>query len=276
MTRDEETGTGKGNTRVLLLAGMLLGVAAAALWANLWKDDLRIAGITIDGNRILSSGEIIARAGIDRNEKLYTVDLFAVRRRIEENSFVQSASVNRDALGRIRISVVERVPIAAIVLDGLLYLDAAGCVLPPSRSRQIFDLPIITGVQGRTGLSPGKQVSDPDLHEALQILSVARQLDDGLYRGISEIRLGRGEDIILYTSEAGVPVIFGHGDAPAKLLKFDAFWKKFVVHRGPAELQSVDLRFEDQVVVRWTARKEDAQLSSNVLHHKEESWTTSL
>ena len=58
-------------------------------------------------------------------------------------------------------------------------------------------------------------------------------------------------DIILYTTEAGVPVIFGHGDTAAKIVMLQAFWKDVVAQRGPAELASVDLRYADQIVARW-------------------------
>ena len=58
-------------------------------------------------------------------------------------------------------------------------------------------------------------------------------------------------------------MVFGHGDAAAKLVKFDGFWKEVVVHRGPDELVYVDLRFEDQVVVRWSRdRQTEARIPS--------------
>jgi len=53
-------------------------------------------------------------------------------------------------------------------------------------------------------------------------------------------------------------VLFGRGDVAGKMVKLDAFWNEFVHERGAQELQYIDLRFDDQVVVRWNEAKEFA------------------
>jgi len=79
----------------------------------------------------------------------------------------------------------------------------------------------------------------------------AQHVSDDLYRRISEIRIERAREVVLYTAEYGVPVVFGRGDVGIKLVKFDSFWREIVSHHGAHELAYIDLRFEDQVVVRW-------------------------
>jgi cell division protein FtsQ len=237
-----------------LLIGALLG---AAVFANLWKSDLKVATVTVEGNSIVSEKEILTLAGISETTKLVDVDLFAVRRRIEQNSFIRSASVNREAPNRIAIRVEERVPIAAVVLDKIVYLDGDGFVLPPVRSESVFDLPILTGTLSRGELTPGKLCTMLDVREALTVLSIAQQVSDELYRRISEVHVEGEKDIVLYTAEYGVPVVFGRGDTAAKMVKLYSFWKEFVSHRGAQELQYIDLRYQDQVVVRWAHDKQE-------------------
>ncbi len=165
--------------------------------------------------------------------------------------------MNREAPNTIRISVEERQPVAAMALDRLVYLDGDGFILPPARSEYLFDLPVITGLARSKELAPGKQTFNTDIRDALEILSMAQLIDDELYRKISEVHVERGKDIMLYTAENGVPVVFGRGDAAAKLVKFETFWDEFVAHHGASELQYVDLRYEDQVVVRWNHDPEE-------------------
>jgi cell division septal protein FtsQ len=50
-------------------------------------------------------------------------------------------------------------------------------------------------------------------------------------------------------------VIVGHDNIGLKLVKFDSFWKQMVDRRGAQELQYIDLRFQDQVIVKWTSKK---------------------
>lgn len=247
--RNDKPRRSPGSTLLMVL--IVLGGAAMVVWANLWKENLRLADISVAGNSIVEDKEILSLANINKGDRLFSVDLLAVQRRVLQNAFIQSVSVNREAPDHIAVTVRERVPLAAVVLDKLEYLDAEGIVLPPSRSPNIFDLPVITGSFQQGEFVPGKRVQQGGVSEALEILAAARQIGDELYRRISEVHLESGKGIVLFTAESGVPVLIGHSDFAVKLLKFDGFWKEIVSHRGPDELVYVDLRFDDQVVVRW-------------------------
>jgi cell division protein FtsQ len=241
----------------LLLFGLILVLLAAAIWANMWKADLRIADVQVRGNLILEPREILGLAKIDKNQRLYDVDLLAAQQRVMKNAFVKSVAVNREAPNRIAITVKERVPIAAVVLDRMEYLDADGVVLPSARSENIFDLPVLTGSFQSAEFAPGKRMERPEVLDALEILAAAQLIGDDLYRRISEVHVDAGRDLILYTAEAGVPVVLTRSDLMIQLVKFDGFWKEIMLHHGAAELAYVDLRFEDQVVVRWNQVKDD-------------------
>ncbi len=243
----------------LLMVGLVAGCIVSAVWANLWKSDLRVADVRVSGNSIVTEKEVLSLANIGKAQKLYSVDLMAAQKRVMQNAFVKSAAVNREAPNLISITMQERVPIAAVVLDKIEYLDVDGVVLPPVRSENIFDLPVLTGAFQAGEFVPGKQVMRGDVREALEILATAQQLSDELYRRISEVHVESGKDIMFYTAESGVPVVFGSGDAGVKLVKLDGFWKEIVLHEGTQQIGYVDLRFEDQVVVRWNDEKKEVQ-----------------
>ena len=242
---------------LLLMALLLIGAAGAVVRANLWKADLRIRDVRVEGNSVVSEQEILSLAKITRGQKLFEVDLFAAQKRVLQNQFVRSVSVCREAPNRISIAVEERVPIAAVLMDRIVYVDAEGYVLPPAVSENIFDLPVLSGTLPRSEFVPGNQVSTAHVKEGLQILAIARELDDELYRHISEVRVNGEGDILFYTAEAGVPVILGRGGVGVKLVKFNAFWNEFVVTHGAHELACIDLRYADQVVVRWNHDNEE-------------------
>lgn len=244
--------TGRGRRWATVLAALLVVAATLlAVGANSWKRELRVARIRAEGNRIVSEREIFRLAGIPKNERLFALDLNAIRQRIEQHPYVRSASVNRDAPDGITITIEERVPIAAIALDRMLYIDAEGVVLPAGGSGEAPDLPVVTGDLPAAGCVPGKRVTAENVQEAIEILTTARKIGDDLYHLISEVHLDRGKDIVLITAESGVPVAFGHGNVAMKLLTLDGFWKEIVGERGAADLRTVDIRFADQVVARW-------------------------
>lgn len=237
--------------RRLLFLLLSAGAVAAIVAANLWKGDLRVGSVEVRGNRIVGAAEILRRAAVPAGARLVEVDLFAARLRVEENAFIRSADVSREVPDRIVITVEERAPAAVLGVDPLLYLDAEGVILPATASPEMVDLPVLTGRLPRRELVPGRQTYHPDLREALGIIAAAARVDDGLAHLLSEIHLRPEGEFVLYTAEGGIPVFFGRGDAPRKLVNLDVFWHAEVDRAGPAALGSVDLRFTDQVVVRW-------------------------
>lgn len=189
---------------------------------------------------------------------MYEVDLTGIQKNIQRNHFVKSVAVMRDAPSTIRISVEERAPIALLSLPGkseLLYVDDEGYILPHVATQAIFDLPIISGVDSQAVVTVGQRTPHADVLAALEALEVARQVSSELFHTISEVRIRNGHDMVLYSTDAGVPIIFGRGDAAKKMIKLDAFWKKFIAEQGSQEIRYIDVRFEDQVVVSSNIKK---------------------
>jgi cell division protein FtsQ len=257
--RDDASGAGSapGGSRgrtglgLVLMALLLLGMLAATLGANSWKKELPVRTVSVEGNAILSTAEVLSIAGIPKTARLFDLDLATVRNRLLQNPFVRTVSVNREGSAGVLIVLEERVPLAALVSEQLLYIDDEGYVLPAARSDRMYDLPVLTGALPAADCKPGRRIVKPAVLQALDLLLLSREFSDELYRGISEISVRDDGELVLYTSDAGVPVIVGQGDLPVKLAKFNGFWGEVVARRGPQQLQYVDLRFEDQVVVRW-------------------------
>ncbi len=240
----------RGKKAFILTAFILLLILAAGIGAHEWKQQVTVGEIRIDGNAIVLKEEILKKARIEIGSPLFQVDLNAVRSRIEENLFVRSADVKRDVRGGIAIEVHERKPIAALVVDGLRYVDAEGIVLPPINSKSIFDIPVVTGTMKSADCIPGTKVTDARIAEAVAIVEMAKRAGEDVFRNISEVHID-GESPILYSAEEGIPIIFGSGDAPAKLVKLAGFWREIVQPQGAHALRYIDLRFDDQVVVQW-------------------------
>ncbi|HAL56717.1 MAG TPA: hypothetical protein DCP63_09630 [Bacteroidetes bacterium] len=236
-------------------AGLLVLALALVVSANFWKSGLKVRRLTIEGNRIVETAEIMQLVKIEKNVQLQKVDLMEVRKDILSHHFIKEAVVERDLPATLKIVITERIPMAIVNGTEILYLDEDGVVLPHSVSKELFDLPILTGIAGDLPLSAGSTLRNADVQEALQILAAAKLVSKELYLLISEVRLRNGGDIILYSAEWGIPIIFGRGEIPSKLVRLEAFWSTVVRDKGSEHLQYVDLRFDDQVVVRWNQKQ---------------------
>ncbi len=234
---------------------LLVVVVGLIVSANLWKTSLRVQRVTVEGNRIVETAEIMQLVRIQKNTQLQDIDLTAIRKDILSHHFIKDAVVERDLPATLKITITERLPLAIVNSAEILYLDEDGVVLPHSISKQLFDLPVLSGISPEIALAPGGTINNPDVHEALQILAASKLVNKELYHLISEVRLRSGGDIVLYAAEWGVPIIFGRGDIANKLVRLEAFWNDIVREKGSQRLQYVDLRFDDQVVVRWNQKE---------------------
>lgn len=235
--------------------GLLVLAIGLVISANLWKSNLKAKRVIIEGNRIVETAELIQLIKVQKNAQLQDIDLMAVRRDILSHHFIKDAVVERDLPATLKVTVKERVPLAIINSAEILYLDEDGVVLPHSISKQLFDLPVLTGMTENIQLTPGTMIKNDDVQEALRILATSKLVNKELYYLISEVRLRNGGDIVLYAAEWGVPIIFGRGEIASKLVRLEAFWNDVVRERGSNNLQYVDLRFDDQVVVRWNHKQ---------------------
>ena len=236
---------------ILGVSVLVVCALATIVGANAWKTNLQVRRVAVDGTRLVDRNEVLQLAQIADGTPLYRADLTAIQRNVLSHHYVKDVTVERDLPGTIRITVLERTPIALVARNETVYLDEDGVVLPRTVARPLFDLPVISGVPGSLTMPLGARMTTADIGEALTILAAARLLGREVSHNISEIRLRDGGDLVLFTAEGGIPVIFGRGDAARKLVLFESFWNAAVRARGPQHLQYVDLRYADEVIARW-------------------------
>jgi cell division protein FtsQ len=231
---------------------VLIALAVCLIFgANAWKSSLKIKQIKIDGNRIVGMNEIIQLTQLQAGSLLYKADLTAIQKNVMSHYYIKDAVVERSLPNSIHIQITERVPIVTVNRTETFYLDEDGVMLPRSISNKIFDLPMISGLSASEQLSLGSTVKQADVIETLQLLSLMKAVNRPMYHNISEVQVRNGGDIVLYSADGGVPIIFGRGEIPQKLARLEVFWNNIVRTRGTQLLQYVDLRYQDQIVARW-------------------------
>ena len=234
-----------------MLVPLVAGFLILFVFSQRWKDSLRIERLVVEGARIIPAQEIFQAAGVAPRSPMYGIDVFEVREQVMKYPFFKSVTVNRKYPNALCIQVVEREPVACINTGQVWYVDVEGVVLPHIQSPVKFDLPMISGIDGNQLAKEGQLLQNKDVFEAIQILQNAQAVDTALYHLISEVNMNKGGDIVLYSSDAGAPILLGRGDFLKKLMMLQTFWKNFVKAADAENLRYVDLRFNDQVVVKW-------------------------
>ncbi len=228
-------------------------IAAIAVVAAEWRSSVTGVELHIRGVRITTVQDIRAAVALNDSSRLADLDLLAIRERIMRNPYVRDVDVMRDPPERLIVEVKERVPITMLVnTQGRDWLvDEHGYVLPMAKVIAGYDVPLLTGMTPSREIRVGTRIIDRKVQRALQVLRAMRGMDKTLWTMFSEINISRDRDVLLYTLEAGVPVILGPPQRiEEKLLAFRAFWENVAMKLDPSSLEYVDLRWKDQVVTR--------------------------
>jgi cell division septal protein FtsQ len=180
-------------------------------------------------------------------QNLFLAPLESLEKRLEMHPRVGDVNMSRVVPNRIVCDVAERVPVALVFADRFLEIDGEGMVMEDDAYTPLLDLPIITGVSSEE-VRPGKTTESSRVHAALDVLRAARRLGDERSWAISEVHVGR-DGVVARSLENDRVLILGNTDYENRLRKYFLLRDALESDDGSAR-RVVDLRFEDQVVLR--------------------------
>jgi cell division protein FtsQ len=161
-----------------LLAGV--GIVAGVAWALLGSRLLVVRSVSVTGEHLVTSAQVIAVADVPLGTSLISVDAGQVARRVEGIRQVASVTVSKDWPDHLAITVRERVPVVAVRMAGGGYdlVDPAGVLVVWSRT-QPAGLPLYL-----TSANGGALRGNPELATAAAVLA---ELSPALSKQVAEV-----------------------------------------------------------------------------------------
>jgi|TARA_A100001037_G_scaffold297546_1_gene319733 cell division protein FtsQ len=102
--------------------------------------------VLVEGRKETSKDTLISALRIRRGDLIFSVDVGAARARLENIGWIAAARVERHLPDTIRVSIRERVPIAAWQKEGkFLLVDGSGAVIGSEGFDRFKDLKIVIG-----------------------------------------------------------------------------------------------------------------------------------
>lgn len=247
--------------RVFLGLGVLavLGAVTAGILSvksYLSRDSrFRIAGasnIDASGLTEVTRAQMLPVFGEDIGRNVFFVPLNERRKQLESIPWVQRATVMRLLPDRIRVSLVERTPVAFVRQGqqvGLVDADGVLLTMPAATMAQHhYSFPVVTGIEPH----------DPPAARRMRMAVYQRLLaeldanNQRLSQQISEIDLTDPQDARVLMPEQGKDVLAHFGDD-----RFLDRYQRYKAHIAEwrqqyPKLAAVDLRYESQVVLEMT------------------------
>ncbi len=185
--------------RVLIVAAAL-SLVVGGIWLVFFSSVLAVSGTEVSGVSTLRSSTVVRVAQVPEGEPLATVDLAAIRARVEGLAPVASAEVTRAWPDQVRIEVTERVAIAAVDREGSWWaLDADGVLfttfpkkpsgLPEVRVKPSTSADALAEAAGVVDALPADVLSRAEFFDVRTIDRISFQL-----RGGDVVNWGSAED----------------------------------------------------------------------------------
>jgi cell division protein FtsQ len=209
----------------------------------------RVDRIQLEGARYLGLDEAVARAGIPEGFSVWD-DLDGVSERLATHPLVVDVRVGRRLPSTLVLRLREREPLALVPTPGLVPVDAEGRFLPIDPVQHVLDLPLLRPTlegEGRA-LSPG------ELRTLVGEVARIAALEPVLAASISEASLDAWGDAVVHLVEPRTALQYRPPLTPDRLEEAYRVLAD-AMQRRPGEIPAViDLRFADQVVVRYSPR----------------------
>jgi cell division protein FtsQ len=232
---------------VVLVCG--LGVSAVYHYGeHSWRfrvessDDIEISGL---GN--VTRPQVMEVMGEDIGRNIFFIPLDQRQKQLEQIPWVETASVMRFVPNRIKIEIHERTPVAFVRLGSkILLTDATGTLMElPVGSKKKFSFPVILGMNA----GEPQSTRAPRMKIYNQLLSELDSEGGHYSQGLSEVDLSDPDDVKVLANDSGGEVLV-HLGASDFLTRFKIYISHAQEWRQQfARLDSVDLRYEHQIVV---------------------------
>ena len=249
--------------RILAGCGLLV-MTAATIAGGLWVRSFLLhdehfvvpssEAIQIAGNSNLTRAQLLSVFGEDVDRNVFTIPLTERRTELESLPWVAHATVMRLLPNRIRVSVVERTPVAFVRQGSQIGLvDENGVLfdLPGPTAQQgapQYSFPVLTGISAADPLST-RTARMKIFSSFMSALDAGRE---GISHQVSEVDVSNPEDVKAIIPDAGAtgPDILVHFGEEKFLERYHQYKEHLPEWRTQyPKLSSVDMRYERQVVL---------------------------
>jgi len=236
---------------VLLLLLGAIGLASVTLYryaTQSWRFRMDSSeNIEILGMRNVTRSQVLDALGADIDRNIFFLSLADQRKQLESIPWVESATVMRLLPNRLRIQLLERVPIAFVNVNGrIAFLDAHGMIMEmPLGTQTSLSFPVVVGMSDGEPLST--RAARMKIYNQL-----VRELDStGAHysQQLSEVDLSDPDDVKVIVDDPKGVVLVHLGSAN--------FLERFRVYEAHVQewrtqftrVDSVDLRYDGQVIM---------------------------
>lgn len=209
-------------------------------------DKLAVTDVEVQGLSRLESADVESLVSEIRGQNILLVGLEDYGARFAKHPRIKNAELRKVLPNKVVCTVTEREPVALVYTGEFLEVDDEGMIMKADGLSEMLDLPIFSGLDANA-VKEGQRCKDSRLAGMLKILDLCKHYGGQFADGISELRAGSG-GISIVSLESGVVLLLGDSEFEGRLRKF--FMMQSTIAQREESTKLIDLRFEDQIVLR--------------------------
>ena len=205
--------------------------------------------ILVRGNERLSQGEVLAVLSGLHGESLVWTDLDRWRQRLLASPWVRDAALRRALPSTVEVIVWERQPIAVSRQNDAMYLvDERGAIIDQYGPQyEDLDLPIVDGLAGASTTAAGPATDSARTELAARVINALKEKPD-IARRLSQVDVSDLHNAQVILSGDAAVISLGDDQFLARLESYLDLAP--ALHDRVAEIDHVDVRFENRIYVR--------------------------
>ncbi len=228
--------------RFVLVFGLLWGGGYAFSRYLRESEHYRVKRIRVDGTWGLSPETVIEASSITTADNILFLNPREVAGRVESLPQVKSCSVTRIFPDVVALSIVERYPLAAIVVNNRIFeVDETGMALEEIMPGEDYYGPLITLYPPLGTIALGEPVERPGLLKGLSVWRAFSKTDMAAEVEVSELAVFNANDIRMYCDDLDFEIRWGRGGHELQAERLDILWKELAGSLPCTEY--LDLRF---------------------------------
>lgn len=236
---------------VVLLVGatMLVAVAGSRIPEALAGVELfHVRTVEVEGTRFLDPDEVTRVMSLPSGRSIWD-DPEPLLERLRGHVLVHDVRIRRRLPATLVVEVVERKPVALLPTPVLTPVDGEGRLLPVDPGDHRLDLPILQPV--REPWREGVTLTPAEVRTLAGEVERLATTEPGTLANVSELAADGWGDVLLRLADPGVTLHYSPPLAPGRLREGLRVLSD-ALDRRPGEIpEVVDLRYDDQVVVRF-------------------------
>lgn len=208
----------------------------------------QVESVKISGSSQFDDGEVLALIGITNHSNLVAVNKAEVAKMLTDTGWVRRVVVSKAYPNTLELEIVERKPIALILLhDGLHYFDRMGVVFAAVKSGADLDFPVIHFVDESMLEAKGS------LKNVTDLLKYTRNGNPALsIQNISQIIVDAKGDLTMYMADNPFPIQVGQTKMWQKYKRLTKVLGWLYKKKKFATVTAIDLEyFEGRVLVSF-------------------------